>query len=208
MADRVVVFVDYQNVYRSARATFHRHESDPHWFGQVNPLLLGRYLAADSPYDRALQEIRIYRGIPSSSRDPRGYSAARKQIDTWSAQDQVSIVARPLRYPSGWPTNHEPGERPQEKGIDVALALDFAVMGLRNEYDVGILMSLDTDLKPALERVAELTRAWGRPRAEVAAWSSRDQHNRRLSISGARLYCHWIDEPAYEAMRDDTNYAG
>jgi uncharacterized LabA/DUF88 family protein len=35
--------------------------------------------------------------------------------------------------------------------------LDLAVMAIRDEYDVGILFSTDTDLKPALELVADLT---------------------------------------------------
>ena len=42
------------------------------------------------------------------------------------------------------PTNHQPGERPREKGIDIALAIDFAMMAVRGEYYVGILMSTDT----------------------------------------------------------------
>jgi hypothetical protein len=93
------------------------------------------------------------------------------------------VVTRPLQYPHGWPSTHEPGARPREKGIDIALAIDFVTMAIRSEYDVGILMSTDTDLKPALEAVAELTDTQG-TRAEVAAWSSPEQHSRRLSIHG------------------------
>jgi hypothetical protein len=50
------------------------------------------------------------------------------------------LVARPLRYPAAYPR-----EKPEEKGIDVALAVDFVMMAARDEYDVGILMSTDTD---------------------------------------------------------------
>ena len=39
----------------------------------------------------------------------------------------------------------------------MALALDFVAMAMRGEYEVGILMSTDTDLKPALELVAQMT---------------------------------------------------
>jgi hypothetical protein len=88
------------------------------------------------------------------------------------------------------------------------LALDMAVMAHRKDYDVGILMSLDTDLRPALEHVAELTRAWGKPRVEVAAWSMPGQQNRRLSLLGSRtVYCHWIDEQTYKSMQDNTSYS-
>ena len=96
---------------------------------------------------------------------------------------------RTLRYPYGWPDRCERGEKPQEKGIDVALAIDFVRLAIEKQYDVGVLMSTDTDLKPALETVAAL-RSSGGPRVEVAAWSGDNMHNRRLSISGANLWCH------------------
>lgn len=68
-------------------------------------------------------------------------------------------------------------------------------------------MSTDTDLKPALEYVARLNRARAKPRAEVAAWSGENMRNRRLSISGGKLWCSWLSVDAYEAVRDKTNYA-
>lgn len=208
MPDRVVVFVDYQNVYRAARAVYHNHQADPHWYGQINPQALGQYLAADSSFDRKLKEVRVYRGLPSSSRDPKGYGAARKQITVWGRMATVKVITRPLQYPPGWPNNCLPGEQPNEKGIDVQLALDMAVMAQRKEYDVGILMSLDTDLRPALEYVAEMTRAWGKPRAEVAAWSMPNQQCRRLSLPGKQnVYCHWVGEQTYQTLRDNTSYS-
>lgn len=199
MTDRVVVFIDYQNVYRRGRGAFHDHVVDEHWCGQINPLSLGKYLAADSPYDRELKEVRVYRGMPVNDRDRKGYAASRRQVARWG-QDAplVRVITRDLRY-----LDDEP---PEEKGIDVALAVDFVAMALRKEYDVGILFSVDTDLKPALERVAEHARAWGKPRAEVAAWSSDQGHSRRLSIKTTNLYCHWMGRDAYDSIRDNVNY--
>jgi uncharacterized LabA/DUF88 family protein len=113
---------------------------------------------------------------------------------------------RTLRYPQGWPASHRPGERPQEKGIDVALALDFVVMAVRKDFDVDILMSTDTDMKPALEAVAELTASQG-TRAEVAAWSAAGQRNRRLAIRSRNLYCHWAGKDVYDRIADPTDYS-
>lgn len=206
--DRVVVFVDYQNTYRSARSVYHNHQVDPHWYGQINPQLLGEYLAQASPYSRELKQVRVYRGMPSSDRDRKGYSACRKQVAAWERLPNVKAVTRPLQYPIGWPNQCLPGEKPNEKGIDVQLALDMAIMAQRKEYDVGILMSLDTDLRPALEYVRELTRAWGKPRVEVASWTTPGQQNRRLSVSGSpQMFCHWIDEQAYKSIQDNTSYS-
>lgn len=53
------------------------------------------------------------------------------------------MVARDLRYPAGWPA-----QPAQEKGIDVALAVDVVMMAARREFDVGVLFSSDTDLVP------------------------------------------------------------
>ncbi len=209
MPKRVVVFIDYQNVYRGARAAFHNHAVDPHYFGQFHPVLLAEHLAGDAGEARTLQEVRIYRGLPSSSRDGKGYGAARRQISAWQKDPRVTVVSRPIRYPDGWPNSHVDGERPQEKGIDVALALDFAIMGYEKRYDVGLMFSADTDLKPALEHIADKRRAWGHPIPEVAAWSSSQSQSRRLALSGAdrKVYCHWVGESTYESVRDNTNYA-
>lgn len=54
MAQRVMLFVDYQNVYRAARDVF--YDTDPQWFreGQFDPRRIGEHLVAASPYDRVL----------------------------------------------------------------------------------------------------------------------------------------------------------
>ncbi len=205
MPARVVVFLDWQNVYNGAREMFCTQQA-PHWRGQVDPVALARHLAGDSPFDRQLHQVRIYRGQPDGKLDPRGYSASRRQHATWQRSPLVTLVTRPLRYPQGWPTRSRVGERPQEKGIDVALAIDFVVMAVRKELDVGILMSTDTDMKPALEAVARLTAAQG-TRAEVGAWGVPGRHSRRLSIQSRNLYCHWIGEDVYLQIADPTDYS-
>jgi uncharacterized LabA/DUF88 family protein len=203
--DRVVVFLDWQNVYRGAREAFCSLQA-PHWEGQVDPLRLAQHLAADSPFDRELKQVRIYRGQPDASRDPKGYAACSRQVGVWRQSALVSVTTRTLRYPPGWPSPYQPGERPQEKGIDVALAIDFVAMAVRGEYEVGILMSTDTDLKPALEAVAALTSTHGK-RADVAAWSVPGRHDRRLAITGRNLYCHWMDKYVYDRITDGTDYS-
>jgi hypothetical protein len=178
----------------------------PHWEGHVDPVLLAQHLAADSPFDRQLGQVRVYRGQPDASKDRKGYAACSRQVGLWRQSQLVNVTTRTLRYPRGWPNPYQPGERPQEKGIDVALAIDFVAMAVRDEYDVGILMSTDTDLKPALEAVAALT-ASQRKRAEVAAWSVPGRHDRRLAISGRNLFCHWMDEGIYSRIADPTDYS-
>jgi len=193
---RVVVFVDYQNTYRSAREAFHDHRLDPHWLGQIDPAAFGLLLIRlGGDPARTLTQVRMYRGLPSNRHDPRGYAAARRQIAAWERQPQTHVTARSLRYPRAYPR-----ERPEEKGIDVKIALDFHAMAVRHEYDVGVLMSGDTDLLPALEEVERMADG---PSVEVAAWSPL---RRRLQVKGSRTPCIWVDENHYRTVQDNRDY--
>lgn len=202
MAARVAVFLDYQNVYMGARSAFHPYGS-PSQNGQIDPHRLGRLLASKGPpgVDREFSEVRVYRGQPDSAKDPRGYAANDRQCSHWRTQPKTKVTTRTLRYPRAWPE-----ERAQEKGIDVQLAIDLVAGAVRSEYEVGILMSTDTDLKPALEFVRDVQSDLY-PRCEVAAWSSPDGYSRRLSIPGRQIWCHWLDEADYRSVADSTNYA-
>ncbi len=198
MPKRVVVFVDYQNTYRAARTAFHDHLTDPHWAGQVHPAALGALITrlAGDP-DTVFDQVRMYRGLPSSTKDPKGYGAARRQIAAWNKLPNVHVTARPLRYPRDYPAS-----KPEEKGIDVQIAIDYVMMAVRDEYDVGVLMSGDTDLLPALGEVSRL----GNAVAEVAAWRPPTGDGRRLRLKNTRLHCHWIDQQAYATIQDNTDY--
>lgn len=201
MTERVVVFVDYQNLYSTARRAFHSRRA-PSSAGQIDPVRLGEHLTANSPGERHLQQVRVYRGEPSARFDPVGNAAWQRQTAVWQRDPRVHLSARPLRYPRGYP-NCPPDERPQEKGIDVALSTDFAVMGVLGEYDTGILCSGDTDMVPALEIVTTRSSA----RAEVTAWVVRRNGNHRLRLPSRSLFCHWLPFEAYRLVHDPTNYS-
>ncbi len=99
-----------------------------------------------------------------------------------------------LRYPKGSPI-----QPPQEKGIDVALAVDFVSLAHRRAYDVGVIASHDTDLMPAFEAVLELKLA----HVESAAWRGRN----RLQFPGTQLpWCHALDEADFLRVHDTRNY--
>ena len=200
MAARVVVFLDFQNVYRRARATF-CSRTDPAYAGQVDPLKLGELIVRRDA-DRELLEVRVYRGRPVSTKDPRTYAAHMRQCAAHASRGsgRVSVITRSLRYPGSWPST--PAE---EKGIDVALAVDFVMMAVRNEYDVGVIMSTDTDLKPALEAVHTLNGSQY-PRCEVAAWQRFAHKSRRLSVPGGGIWRHWLHEADFASVADPTDY--
>ena len=83
------------------------------------------------------------------------------------------------------------------------MAIDFVTMAVDGAYDLGVIMSTDTDLLPALEFVQ--IRFGGSRHVAVAAWSS-PQSNRRLFLPGRNLWCHWLSRDDYDALADHTNY--
>jgi uncharacterized LabA/DUF88 family protein len=193
---RVAVFIDYQNSYGAAREAFHV-AGDPVRYGQFSPRRLANLLAAKGNVPFELKYIGIYTGLPDGSKDPRSYSARRKQMAAWQRED-VTIVTRSLRYPSDWPT-----EKAEEKGIDVKLAIDAVMMAFQDKYDVGIIASCDTDLAPAVEAILELKAVRGSPEVEVIAWKDRQN---KIGVAGRTLTYRWVGSNDYNAFRDLTDY--
>ena len=196
---RLALFIDAQNAYRRARACFYPNPQsgrDGHFY----PVGLGRVIEGrGGPGGAActLTSVRVYCGRPDPIKAPRTYVAHRRQTGRWAA-DGATVITRALRYPRHWPQ-----EAAQEKGIDVALAIDFVTLAVSGAYDVGVIMSTDSDLQPALEFVRDHDP--GRLHVAVAAWGTQRQ-NQRLHLPSASLWCHWLSQQDYNAVADQTNY--
>lgn len=190
---RFVLFVDYQNAYMQARRCFAaQHARYP--VGQFQPVAVGELIAARLGVD--LGQVRVYRGLPHPRYDRRSFTAADRQINAWLRDPRTAVVTRPLRYRGALP--------PEEKGIDVRLAVDFVAMALRGEYDLGVLLSHDTDLVPAVEAVLELAPA---VLIQVAAWAPASRRVNRLRIPGRSLWCQKLSAADYAAVADARDYA-
>lgn len=98
-----------------------------------------------------------------------------------------------------------PAEKPQEKGIDVQLAVDLVRGYALDEFDIGIVASTDTDLVPALEALFELDRKLGYAPVEVSAWFD-DSYSKQLRVAGRDVYCHEFPLPIYNRVADLTDY--
>ena len=192
MPQRVVLFIDYQNMYKDARRAFHRQRG-PGFLGQIRPLALGELICARSP-DRALSGVRIYRGAPTRGQDWRMHQVATSQRDEWERDPLVTVNLHPLRRGSDG--------RLREKGVDVDLAVEFVDGAHRDHFDVGIVFSGDTDFIPALKLVQEIG-----PVVETASWSNRRKRFYPRNL-GAELgvFCHHLHRDAYLAVSDFRLY--
>ena len=101
MSDRVVVFIDYQNVHGWTRRVFlpvNAHPAD----GHVDPLRVAQFLVRRRRRRRAsaLEGVRVYRGRPSPDHQPRAAAANDRQTAGWQRSGAVTVIRRPLRYPA------------------------------------------------------------------------------------------------------------
>jgi uncharacterized LabA/DUF88 family protein len=195
MADNVVVFMDYQNVHGWARRQFLDYGSDPAE-GHVDPLRVGQYLCERRSRESSLKQVRVYRGRPNPERQPGAAGANDRQTAVWERSPLVKVVRRNIRYPHDWPTS--PAE---EKGIDVAIAVDMIHLAFMDKtIDAIILFSSDTDLMPAIELIHKS----GACHIEVASWSK----GNRLRLDGTQLpWCHSINEANFRTLEDTADYS-
>jgi uncharacterized LabA/DUF88 family protein len=143
---RTIVFVDYQNMYRSAREAFDWLARSGH-YGNFRPYGLGRQLVRDR--SRVLTEVRVYTGIHTPQRNPAQHGQMQRRMLSWvaAAPDKVQVFPRSLRY--------DDRGKAREKGVDVELAIDIVSLAIDNAFDVAAIASADTDLVPALQLVAD-----------------------------------------------------
>ena len=197
-AYRVAVFIDWQNAYRSARRAFGM-DNMPTEHGVFSPYRLALLLAAgnDRGSDGKLVRVEIHRGLPSSKRDRVGFAANRRHSQAWVNENREIVVPRlrPLRYPKG-------SSRPEEKGIDVQLALSAVEHALTDKCEVAIIFSNDTDLIPAIEMVSRMSST---SHIETASWVS-PTHNSRLRAKPP-VFHHALPESVFRSVETPINYA-
>lgn len=200
-AQRVVVFIDYQNVMRDARRAFC---TSPYSAaaGQIDPRRYAELLAGRLPLGttgrRVLEEVRVYRGRPDPRKDAMTYGAHMRQSDAWDKAG-ATVITRPLRYPRDWPK-----ERAEEKGIDVQIAIDAVMRAVNGELDVAILATTDTDQRPVLEAFHRLPLD-PQPIIEVATWQA-PTFSKKLQVPGLHVWSHQMDDAAFRRVRDSRDY--
>jgi len=144
---KTIVFIDAQNVYLTAREAF-GWENESSRRGNFRPLALGELLTQEQ--DRELQQVRVYTGVPSQTRDDQGYRAARKRFDTWKYEGKGKVVSRERNL------QYRPNEKPREKGVDVLLAIELVKLAGAKLFGLAVVISADNDLVPALELVCDV----------------------------------------------------
>jgi uncharacterized LabA/DUF88 family protein len=211
-AARVMVFIDGQNLYKRCRDLFGHPLCHPH--------LLAQYLAG--PRTQRPVACRFYTGRPNPN--VTGEAEKTRNLDRRlqaMRQVGVTVVFRPLRY--HWEWGHRtmlpkaedglpgrrvtlhPWQRPQEKGIDLVMALDLIEFVLTGKCDVAIVVSLDRDLHEIPQAVRHLQPLVGRPVRLEAAVPVPDGLRSPKTLA-AFHHTHQITSKVFQRIRDDTDY--
>jgi uncharacterized LabA/DUF88 family protein len=184
---RLVIFIDYQNVYKTAQNIFdiQSAKNSKH----IDITKISKIILEKLPQELNLNEIRVYSGVPSRAVQPKEYWSSIKRFDKWRKDPKVTLHVRTLTYSKK--INKTGKLSPKEKGIDVLLAVDLVSMAYEKEYDAALIFSLDSDLKPAPELIRKIP---NKTDLFVAAWRKKGVDPRRLSLRINTPYCIWLNE--------------
>lgn len=157
--------MDYQNIHLTAHGRFAPYQTPVHEV-LIHPLLFAEQLLSiraqrqmDERQKRAvLTDVFVYRGQPGNLQQPNLYRVTQAQKAEWTRDRRVHVTYRSLKY--------APNRPPQEKGIDVLVAINLVRLAEVGQHDVVVLAAHDTDLEPALEMAAER----GRSKIETSGW--------------------------------------
>ncbi|MFI6678104.1 hypothetical protein [Kribbella sp. NPDC050470] len=210
---RAVVVIDYQNVHLTGHQRFEKTKYGPKHEVLVDPLFFAQQLlhvrnSRQRPgYPHAvLRRVDVYRGEPSPDHEPKAYARNQAQKAHWERDKRVTVTLRPLKYRYLYDGDGKalrdpvtgtkiPSGPPSEKGVDVLCALALVRHALRDDVDLVILASLDSDLVPAIDEVLALRAA----KVETFSWYVPGDNSYELRPSDRT---HWI----WNTRLTETNF--
>lgn len=195
---RADVFIDGQNLFHSVKMLF----------GHRNPDFDVRKIATELCALRSLTVGRIffYTGMPSQEESPDWHAYWTRKLSSVGRQD-VQIFNPPLRYRDRKEydaTGTQVRVRlPQEKGIDVRIAIDMVGAAWGEKCDAMVLVSQDSDLREAVREAKHIAQSQRRPLKMYSAFPERtDGYSRGVEDT------EWIcfDQRFYERCVDPRDY--
>ncbi|QHF21693.1 NYN domain-containing protein [Rathayibacter sp. VKM Ac-2762] len=226
---RTSVIVDYQNVHLTAFDVFNprgdRHDSLIHPMQFAKRAVQERNAKQRDGFEHAdVTRVVAFRGLHHIDHDWEQHRRAQDQATQWRA-DGVDVQLRDLKYSYQLGADRKPvldinGKkiplgRPKEKGIDVLCALACVREASREDVDLVVLASRDTDLVPALDEVYDFRglEPARYARIETVSWFN-SRWREEDSVSGGslkptqprRIWNTNLNRSCYEASVDRTLY--
>ena len=193
-----MAFFDGQNLYRHAKEAFGYHHPN------YDPVALHKAVCAHFGLRRTL--TRFYTGVPD--REHGGVWA-----DYWSnrvlamKRAGIHVTTRPIRYRDKIVFDENGNETlstvPQEKGIDVRIALDMLLLAVKRQYDVAVLFSQDQDLNEVVSDILQIA-TMDRPIKIISAFPDSINASSRRGVNGTQWFK--MDRQFYDACLDAKDY--
>ncbi len=192
-------FFDGQNLYRHAKDVFGHHHPN------YDPKKLHEAVCGAYGWKPSL--VRFYTGVPA-------YDQNKMWSGYWSnrvlamKRAGLSVTTRPIRYhrqevllDDG--TTQEV-TTPQEKGVDVRLALDIVNLARTRQFTVGVIYSQDQDLAEVVTEVRQIAKEQDRWIKLISAFPSGNKATSVRGINGTDW--HRIDQATYDSCLDPKDY--
>ncbi|MBI1775420.1 MAG: NYN domain-containing protein [Proteobacteria bacterium] len=196
---RAVAFFDGQNLYRHAKDAFGYHHP--------NYDITKLHAAVCAANGWTPFGIRFYTGTPSSSIAPMWHHYWSSRLLAMRRAG-IYVYSRPIRYrvvditlPDG--SVYEV-DLPQEKGIDVHLALDIMRLAMSNQLDVAVVFSQDQDLAEVADELREISRSADRWLKMVSAFPTSSAATTHRGIDKTDWFK--MDKAFYDANLDPHDY--
>src|SRR5258708_16633155 len=196
-----MAFFDAQNLFRHAKNAFQETPDDNYHHPNFDPKRLHAKVADKLGFKPNL--TRFYSGVPLESDHELwgGYWASRKLALTRAG---VAVTTRRLRYHTEQAADGTTITVPQEKGIDIRIALDLVTCARRKEFDAAIIFSQDQDLGEAVLEVWSIAKEQGRSLEIFSAFPTSDL---AISLRGiATPTCFPMDKAFYDTCIERRDY--
>lgn len=196
-----MAFFDVQNLFRHAKDAFHVEGVNAYHHPNFDPVKLHHNVADKLGFHPTL--TRFYTGVPPTSESEMwaGYwnnrSLALKRAG-------VLVETRKLHYHTESLPDGTIKTVPQEKGIDIRIALDLVRCTRKKEFDVAIIFSQDQDLAEAVKEALDIAHEQERQIKIISAYPKSDRATASRGIDKTQWY--QFDEPFYRACIDPHDY--
>ncbi len=149
-AKYAMAFFDGQNLFQHAMKAF------GHFHPNYDPKKLHTMVCAKMGWSPNL--VRFYTGIPDHKHSPMWAAYWANRVLAMKRAG-IHVTTRPLRYHEEemeTVTGMTTVVTPQEKGIDIRIALDLVSCAVAGQFDVAVIYSQDQDLAEAVREVREI----------------------------------------------------
>ena len=183
MNNGIAVFIDFENMRRVGASRFASDFSPEEAI--ICPSLVADLVAGRRPTATPVTSITVVRGEPNRFRDPHAASRFGRDADRWARDPRIRKRLLPLHY--------RPYGAPKESGVDLRLGLDFVAAARSKRYEAVVLLTGDSDFRPALDDAAG-----SGTRVELAFWATgmkrADSPLAHYAVTQKHLWTHRLTE--------------